>query len=237
MDLFKDKTYEELDDISQLVEPYVLDINEDLSKCDNEIIIDEERLSSIVMMHGSIALRKLISWHANNNGLKILANYCDRDYYFAENFFELQIQEGTTFNASTRTINGSIKLIKKKIAYEDKEIEEMMLNEINKSFRSYPRPSKISKPRLNEICDLFNVKEALSSRSADEKLRYLLKRYKDLVQDRSLNIRDYALFQRFLQWNWLYVVNGNLPAMSNITKVKIMMRSELPIYSIKEEEV
>lgn len=237
MELFKDKTYDDLDDISQLVEPYVIDINEDLSKCENEIIIDENKLSGMVRSHGSLAKRKIIEWHANDNGLKALANYANRDYSFADKFFEFEIEEGTQYNAETNELKGSVKLIKKKFGYEDREIEDMMHNVVIKTFRKFPKPSKISKARLNEVCDLFGAKEALSARSANEKLRYLRVRYLELMQDKTLNIRDVALFKRFMRWNYLYIVNGNLPAMSNITKVKIMMRKELPIYSIKEEQV
>lgn len=243
IDLFKDKVYEELDDISQLVEPFEYAINNEISQMPEEINLDVEFFTNLVNANSGRenfyeSMRKIVERKASKLGLKNLSEHARTNHNFIKEFFELQIDGELTFNAITKELTGEAKVLKKKVAYEDKEIEQMLINYMESEFsnRLY-RPSSISKSRLNEICDLFNATEALKDRSARGKVLALFNKYKDLISDRQLNIRDVELFKRFVDWNIKYVINGSLPSMSNITKVKIMMRNELPIYSIKEEIV
>lgn len=243
MDLFKDKVYEELDDISQLVEPFEYAVNNELAQFPDEIVLGSDFLESAIAYAGgrsstSQSIRRIVEREAYSRNLKTLCDHSKDDYYFVNNFFELHIDDNTTYNATTKELVGDIIITKKKMAYEDKEIEDYLLKYMHNKFSThFRRPSFINKPRLNEICDLFGASDALSDRSAKGKVNKLYKRYKSLIEERSLNIRDVELFKRFVNWNLKYVKDGSLPSMSNIAKVKIMMRNELPIYSIKEEEV
>ena len=237
MDLFKDKAYEELDEISQLVEPFEYKVNDELAQMPDEIELDNEFFASVVRNHGSRDTRKIVEQIASKLQLKNLHRHMRENYNFTQEFFKVEVEEGTQYDASTNILTGSAKVIKYKMAYEDKDIDEMLIKYMQKKFNNLPRPSHLKKTHINEICDLFGAKEALKDRSANGKIRFLYKRYKELMADRTLNIRDVDLFKRFVDWNVKYIVNGSLPSMSNITKVKIMMRSELPIYSIKEEIV
>lgn len=243
IDLFKDKVYEELDDISQLVEPFEYAINNELSQMREEINLDVEFFTNLIAANSGRenmyqSIRKIIEREATSLNLKKLAEHVHVDYNFCKDFYKLELSDNLTFNAMTKELNGEAKLIKYKVAYEDKEIENMLVNYMDSEFsRKLYKPSLISKSRINEICDLFNAAEALKDRSASGKVSSLLQKYKDLISERKLNIRDVELFKRFVDWNIKYIVNGSLPSMSNITKIKIMMRNELPIYSIKEEVV
>lgn len=237
MDLFKDKAYEELDEISQLIEPYNFQVNEELARFPDEINLGEDFAVRLIKDRYSVSVSDVVQKEANKLGLKNLYKNLRSDYAFCNNFFALEIEEGTSYNPATKEFKGSIRVLKKKIAYEDKEIENMLMSYMRNQFGRLPRPSQLKKGNINEICDLFNVKEALSDRSTKGKLRLLHNKYKELIENRTLNIRDVDLFKRFIDWNCLYIVNGSLPSMSNITKIKIMMRKELPIYSIKEEQV
>lgn len=242
-DLFKDKVYDELDDISQLVEPFEFELNNQLAQMPDEINLDAEFFKAMVSYHngGSSfyeALRQVVKREAHKLDLKELGDHARLNRDFTKDFFEFVIDEDLQYNAATNELNGEAKIIKKRNAFEDKEIEEMLIDYMRDEFNSrLSRPSNISKPRINEICDLFGIDEALKDRKARGKVNKLYNRYKELMADRRLNIRDVDLFKRFIDWNVRYIVDGSLPSMSNITKIKIMMRSELPIYSIKEEEV
>lgn len=236
--LFEDIAYDELDEISQLVEPYKFGVNDDLAQFPDEIELDASFFEGLLKTgYANRDIRKIVEQHCNNFGLSSLYNYIHKNYNGTSHFFKLEIEEGSTFDPATGELKGSIKVIKHKMAMEDKEIDELLINYMSKKFNNFPRPSQLKTGNINEICDLFGVKEALKERSARGKLRHLYSHYKEIFSDRRLNIRDVELFKRFIDWNYKYIVDGNLPAMSNITKVKIMMRSELPIYSIKEEEV
>jgi hypothetical protein len=243
IDLFKDKVYEELDDISQLVEPFEFAVNNELAQMPEEITLGQEFFENMLGYGGgrnniTQSVRKVVEREATNRGLETLSQHMRNEYGFVDKFFKVEIEEGSSYNAATKEFIGGVTIIKDKMAYEDKEIEKMLIDYMGNQFgNKLGRPSAISKPRLNEICDLFGAYDALKDRGARGKLNKLYTRYKTLIEERKLNIRDVELFKRFVDWNVKYVKNGSLPSMSNITKIKIMMRNELPIYSIKEEEV
>lgn len=243
MDLFKDKVYEDLDDISQLVEPYEYIINNQLAQMPDEIELDADYFLSLIQYNSGRDscyddLRQVIKKQADKLGLSELAKHSRLNYDFSRDFFKVEMDENVTFNPATMELIGEIKIIKTKLAYDDKDIDEMLINYMKSEFgNKLGRPSSMNKGRMNEICDLFGIPDALSDRKAKGKLNKLYKKYKELMSDRTLNIRDVELFKRFVDWNIKYVRDGNLPSMSNITKVKIMMRNELPIYSIREDVV
>ena len=244
MDLFKDKTFEEMDEISQMIEPFESQINVELSQFPDEFILDAEFFTCLIdhnrnRLNYSITedLRKIVERKASTLGLKLLANTARTNSNFMTEFFDFEVEENCKYNAKTNELIGEIKVIKKKIAYEDKDIETHMKDHLRSAFNDFYRPGEVNKPRVNEILDLFNVKGGLSEKKALSKVRMLSKHYQALIDDRSLNIRDVELFKRFVLWNIKYIKNGSLPALSNITKVKIMMRKGLPIYSIKEDVV
>jgi len=246
MNIFQDKVYEEMDEITQMIEPFESKINVELSKFPDEFLVEEEFLSAMVMFnfrrvsYGSIYedLRKIVERKASQMGLNFLAETARTNRNFMEEFFRLEVSEDTVYDAELNKLYGEVKVVKIKIGYEDKDLNEIMeaylTNEFSKCFFS---PGTVNNGRTNEILDLFNVKEGLAERKSLVKIRYLRNRYIDLIKDRGLNIKDIELFKRFVQWNLLYIRNGSLPALSNITKIKIMMRKGQPIYSIKEDIV
>ena len=243
MELFKDAVYEKLDDISQLVEPYEFNINSELAQMPDEIILGPDFFHSMIACGGGRdnvyeSGRKVIERTAKRQGLSELGEWSRLNPDFCKEFFEILISKDAAYNPATKEMTGEVKITKKKMAYEDKEIDDMLISHMKQQFRSHlNRPSSVNKAQCNEICDLFGATDAMSDRKASGKIRKLTKRYQELLSDRTLNIRDVNLFKRFINWNIKYIKDGNLPAMSNITKLKIMMRSELPIYSIKEDEV
>jgi hypothetical protein len=245
MDLFKDKAFEEMDEISQMIEPFECQINVELSQFPDELVLDAEFFTCLIdynrnRLNYSITedLRKIVERKASILGLELLTKTARTDRNFIAEFFDFEAEENCKYNAKTNELIGEIKVIKKKIAYEDRDIETHMKDHLKGTFNDfYYRPSEINKPRVNEILDLFNVKNGLSERKALSKIKILSKHYQTLIDDKSLNIKDVELFKRFVLWNIKYIKNGSLPALSNITKIKIMMRNGLPIYSIKEDIV
>lgn len=242
MDLFKDKIWEEMDDISQIIEPFESKINVELSQFPDEFLLDADFFQGLIeynrtRLNYSICedLRKIVERKAFSLDLKLLADTSRTNYQFVDEFFEIVYEEGCTYNAKTGILTGEVKVIKKKIGYEDRDLEALMKTMIVSAFNKFSRSSDVSKPRINEILDLFNVKDGLSDKRSMGKLNKLCNHYVSIVEDRSLNIKDMELFKRFLEWNIKYIRDGNLPALSNITKIKIMMRKGLPIYSLKED--
>jgi hypothetical protein len=59
---------------------------------------------------------------------------------------------------------------------------------------------------------------------------------KELIKSKKIDIRDVSLVEKLGKWIELYCVDGNLPALANIAKIKIMSHQNRPIYSIQEQE-
>jgi hypothetical protein len=249
MDTFKDEVYENMDDISKIVEPFEYILNNELAQFPDEIEVDKTILNSVVMspyaseyMNEDISI--FVRRKANALKLESLAKEVLNNYNFIATMFEFvtepDVEDGDLyFNASTGEITGGkIFLRKKKIAIEDVDIEKTMENLVATVFQANFKVAKdVNKSRFNEIAEMFGAKEARKERAWSKKNNRLIAHFKSMVTNKKLVIKDVELFKRFLNWNVLYIKNGSLPAMANIARLKIMMRNGLPIYSIKEEQV
>lgn len=230
--LFKDKTWDDFDEITQMFEPYVFSLNEALSKMPDEFDVDPK----IFIEDNIISIDRLVTRKVVELGLDISATnlLTGIDFYNEFFTFSLAIDESATLDGHTLTLDKPIKVVKKdKIAYEDKEIDEIMISYVKNHLYRLSGAKRLNIKALNELVDLFNVKP--KSNTKHSKISALYSKYEELLEDKTLNIRDVDLFFRFVDWNVKVIRHGNLPAMANITKIKIMMRSEIPIYSIKEE--
>ena len=245
MDLFKDKTYEQMDEVSQMIEPFEFQLNVQLSEFPDEFALEAECFDTLVNYNARRFgyynaiyddLRKIVERKASELGLTLLAETARVNRKFLEQFFDFSVSEGAWYDAETNQLHGEVLVKKIKIAYDDKDIDQIMREYIVNTFNNaFYTAGDVSKERTNEILDLFNIKDGLSDRKALGKIHSLKIHYVQLIDDRALIIKDIELFKRFIDWNVKYIKNGNLPAFSNITKVKIMMRKGLPIYSINED--
>lgn len=94
--------------------------------------------------------------------------------------------------------------------------------------------------RINEILDLMDYKpkhnepNMRSSRSVRKKIRAIVARLHYIFNNNEWQIKDADLMMSFSNWVFQYTISGNLAALTNITKLKIMTHKQQPIYSIKE---
>ena len=245
---FVDEVYENMDDISKIVEPFEYELNNELAQFPDEIEIDKDIMYSILTHAYSeysmgMNLHQILRGRASKLNLWKLSRELGNSYTFCTNMFELIVEkqhedDEMEFDASTGEITGGRMFIrKKKIAVEDNDIEFAMFNHLTTIKNSFNSAREVNKSRLNEIADMFGAKESRKERSWFRKLNRLITHIQSLVQDRKLIIKDFELFKRFVNWIVLYIKDGKLPALANLAKLKIMMRNCAPIYSIKEEPV
>lgn len=240
--MFKDKVYEDLDDISRLVEPFQSKINEELAQFPDELEITKEMVLETSSEWGwnSIRTSSLISQEAFKLGLTEVQT---KAYDIARKFFKIEVRdheegEQVTIDFKTGEMSHKIFMVKTKLGYDDTELEKIARHNIVRTIKHNLSNNKsVNKPRLNEIADLFNAHEVKSDRSYKGKVRKFCKHLELLMDDRKLDIKDLELCARFGNWIALYVTNGNLPALNNITRIKIMMHENRPIYSIEERAV
>lgn len=249
MSVFKDEVYDDMDDLTKLIEPFEYIVNTELSLFPDEIELTPEMfISSVSNQWGenylNLSLEVAVVNRAGELNLSNIAREVHQRGRFASDMFEfrweLDEEDGKiTYDASAGTFSGGrLFLVKKKIAVEDSDIEKRMEQYIyNAIDNGFFGAKEVIKGNINEIAMLFGAKKAREERAWRNKVRQLALHFASLVKERKLVIKDFDLFKRFVTWIILYIKNGNLPAMSNITKLKIMMRSGNPIYSIQEEQV
>ena len=242
--MFTDKIYENMDEISKLVEPIESVINNSLSEFPDEIEITAEHMLQLYDVNygwSSFRADDLLLQKAKELNLKdfIKLNLSE----IARKFFKFEVrdledEDAVTIDYETGNMSHQIFLVKHTIGYDEKELEDMARSALTKQIRNGLWSNRVvNKPRLNELADLFGAKDVMSDRSFKGKVRKFCKHIGDLVDDRKLDIRDLTLCHKFARWVVLYVSEGNLAALNNITRIKIMMHEDRPIYSIEERSV
>jgi len=233
MPLFKDKVYEEMDDISKLIEPYQYSLNDDLAQFPDEVEITRDHMQT----QYSFSVRDVVRSKAKELELY---NLVDKVWEVSESFFEFKIYdsegeaaESIDYDFKNNKMNGRILLVKKKAYLGDDEIVGVIKKTIDDKF--YGWNNTYDSKRINEIADLFNDNTVKKQRSIRKKVRHLSRHLVALIDSRKIDIRDVGLASRFVDWILLYVKDGNLPALANITKLKIMTHNNRPIYSIDEK--
>ena len=240
--MFTDKVYEEMDDISKLVEPIESEVNNELSQMPDEIEITPSiLLSQYDPRYGwnSLSVRAMIQEKA----LELKLTHLVEEYGLCEKFYKFEVRdleegEDVIINFETDYVSHKIFLVKYNLGYTEQELEEQIKNKITRQIRGQLWSNRVvNKPRLNELADLFGAEAVKTDRSYKGKVRKFCQHLGTLVDDRKLDIKDITLCSKFGKWIILYVRDGNLAALNNITRIKIMMHENRPIYSIEEREV
>lgn len=249
MSVFKDEVYEDMDDLTRLIEPFEYEVNTDLSLFPDEFDVSIDMILPGICngwseQYFSQELGNVVGDMATRLCLNSLTKEISSRSEFVRDMFEfrweLDEEDGDiVIDVANNTMSGGkLFIAKKKIAVEDTDIEKKMASYIYETINySFDSARDVNKKNINQIADLFGATKARQERAWRNKIRCLAIFFRDLVKERKLLIKDFSLFKRFVKWIIMYVKNGNLPAMSNIARLKIMMRSGNPIYSIKEESV
>jgi hypothetical protein len=241
--MFRDKVYEEMDEISKMIEPYICETNEHLSMFPDKTEVTYEMLTKYALSKwgtNSVSLENLVEYIADSTG----NNHVKRNAYnFARDFFEFQVEdleedEMFRLDLDNETMSHKLYVVKKKIALDDEEIEKDAFRRFERALISNLNSNKkMNKPRMNDVADLFGAYNVRKDRSWRGKLNKLHAHIKGMFDDNTLEIRNAELYEKLGHWIGLYVRNGNLAAFKNLTKIKIMTHQDKPIYSIEEEQV
>jgi len=234
MSVFADKKFESLDWISQATEPLESELNVLLGSLPDVVEIDfltykdyigeswslDLNVNSIVNTLIRPKTTQSLSWDSRSELTKC---------------FILQIEGRPIIDFETATIsNGCIKLVKTISSLEEVTLKNLLGKEgINEVYSMYVPTHGLS--RANEIMELLcHCEEGISSRSPRIKRKHITKRLKDIFKNNEWNIRDVELANKVGAWIADYIANGNLSALSNFCKLKVMTHKGNPIYSIEE---
>jgi hypothetical protein len=231
-EIFKDKAFEQMDDMVQMLEPYEYSVNDIISIVPDSIDIDAKMLKYIISRH-----------YRSMSTFEIIANYCTTNNLYSEpelyklkntnlnDMFKIECEEETIFDVENSTLDKDIKLIKIKNGLDDKEILDLYKRTIQ---NSHHVNKSTKKTNLKELAELFGAEIQPTKHGTYVSIK---NKIIELIDSNELNIKNVDLFMRFSSYIGVFLQNGSLPALANIAKIKIMSRKGDPIYSIKEEEV
>ena len=222
MSFFDDNTYDNLDWLSQATMPLVFSGNKLLGEMPDHIDVDISKIS----LGGYIGVSSTLKpFYVDDSSLNRLITNC---YAFKS--------DGGTIVDPSKDIYPTVWVEKIKKDLSEKEILSYVRDMITPN-RNYHN-NDIG--RINEIMDLINYKpdphgkNLRASRSINKKMRGIYQRLQQVLIKGEWQVRDADLMISFNEWVNQYIVDGNLAALTNITKLKIMTHKNQPIYSIKE---
>jgi len=241
--MFGDKTYDKLDEISQLVEPMTWSCNDALIKAPDIVEIDFDFISNLMRINGvgtSIDRRQVFKHMINTHP--------ERKFLEANNFLnivndstyrlEFENESNTsTIDLAKKTLDGRIYFKKIKQSYTDSEMEKLMIEEIKSKISGYWRSKASSvSSKINELGETFDMVDIRKYRKAREKTEYFRHELEKQFKEYKLNIRSVDLGFRFANWLNKYICYDNNQAMKNMCLLKVMSHSGKAIYSMESEE-
>jgi hypothetical protein len=237
MGVFDDKKFERLDWMTQITETIESELNGLLARLPDRIEVDAKRVSENVgtWSHFSIEVGSVIRDFIRENS-EFLMWEEDRKLIECYKFEGDPILE---YNAETEELVGKLVLVKVVPTLSDEELQAMMgargIDKIGDLDMGDAENWNLE--RINEILDVLGDCEAdKRNRSFRKKMRRIAARLEDIFKNNEWRIRDMELANRVGVWIANYIEHGNLAALTNLCKLKVMTHNNMPIYSMEEEK-
>lgn len=236
MSIFEDKEYAKMDWLTQAVEPIISSLNDKLIALPSEFVLtynDVVRLAFSGYNDLRINEADLVAHCFRKNNL----NTKDLPKEITE-VYKLQLEGIPIVDMTGNGLSGgTIRIVKTKDHFEEKDLLKMMGREgFAKLHTMDTRNMDVARP--NEILELLGgMENALKSKSVGSKCQAIAAEYDKIMQENRWNIRNVDLSNRIGEWIRLYLMHGNLAALTNFCKFKVMTHNNQAIYSIQEESV
>lgn len=239
MGVFDDKKFEELDWISQAMEPIDSKLNDYLNAIPEEVEIDFDTYIQVIgdsygmsISVESIVLSLLRKSPLGMSGL----TWTERETLSKCFTLEMDSALEVFLDFEKKEIyGGTIRLIKSRSTMDEKDLEGLLGQEGVSSLSSNWRVGPAGLSRANEIMELLGgCEEGLKTKSNRLKRAALCKRIRALFKSNEWKIKDTELANKVSYWISDYINNGNLAALSNFCRLKVMTHKGQPIYSMEE---
>lgn len=239
-DFFADKKYQQMDWISQAVSPWEYEqalkfaaIPEVIEVTPELLVPHLEDALSYRQLSATTIINKVMQWDAQTTIFS--GDNCLPD---GNDLFSIEIQPGTNFDMATMCFDQPVYIRKMKAAFDDEDCKNTaarwMREEIAYNMNGYSGQPELAK-RAGEILDLLNINVG-GARSLSKR-RHAIKEavYKAVMED-VWRVRNMELAKKVAKWIVEYINEGQLSAMANFAKFKVMTHSGQAIYSIQEVE-
>lgn len=237
MGVFDDKKYEELDFVSQLTRPIDSKLNEVLSLIPESIVLDFDTFKSMVGTYSysnDLSISTAVDYLASKYA-QVSLSYTERNALHKMFRFEFG-GEDVIIDFEQNKIFGDIKLVKLAETTDEKVLESILGRDGIDACSSMSIYGDAF-GRANEILELLGKSEKYTkTRSAYKKRDGIRRRLVEIFKANEWDIRDTELANKVGFWIRDYVTEGNLAALSNFCRLKVMTHKNQPIYSMEEVE-
>ena len=235
MGVFDDHKLEQLDWMTQITETIESDLNTLLAKLPDRTLVTAQDLienggsSYLSLSVGNIIHRveratssydgPALSWDEQNK---------------LESCFSFEVDGDVEFNLETHTLCGTITLVKTTQTLSDEDLQPLM-GQRGIGYIKYAATHSME--RMNEILDILgDCGNDIKGRSGRNKIRRIKARLEEIFNKNEWRIRDMKLANKVGMWIMGYIATANLADLTNLCKLKVMTHSNMPIYSVKEEQ-
>lgn len=236
MGIFDDKKFEELDWVSQAIEPIESKLSEFLAAIPDETTIDYNMYIKLINDRWDIGL----SLHTVINHLMI--EHCKILFYNLYwqhqdeliKCFSFSSDEDLIIDFKNQTLVGTLRVIKTTSTLDEKVLENLLgrlgaMRVVDICITTF------SNGRANEVMEILGgCDHGIKTRSPRQKQLAIRDRLVKLFKDNEWKIKDTTLADNVGIWISLYIKEGNLAAWSNFCKLKVMTHKNQPIYSMEE---
>lgn len=233
-DFFSDKKYENLDWISQAVEPWEWDLLDGIRQMPETI---EVTLDDITRHYDSYYGFQWIPF-LRGRLVDIMGgepNSAAAEYLHS--LYKLSLEEGTEVNFIERTISNPIRLIKQRPTLTDDECKkaagDLAARTIHSTYLDMRDTDQYR--RAGEILDLLGANMA-EYRGHRNRSRAFSVELRKIFEGDKWRIRSMDLVVKSATWIANYIQSGDVSAMANFAKLKVMTHAGKPLYSITEVE-
>jgi hypothetical protein len=237
MSVFQDKKFEELDYVSQLIEPIDSQLNVLLGKLPDEFIIDAPTIFHMMKARGSTYINKssILDYLIGKFNLIELVQSMRTTRDAIEDCFELEVNENIIVDFDEKSLSKPIKFIKIVQNLDDRFLEKILGQEGLHSVYACCSINMSNYHRVNEIMEMLGgCDSGFKTKSYKKKRSIILHRLETIFKKNEWNIKDTELANKVGFWICSYIENGTISALSNLCRLKVMTHSGNPIYSMKE---
>ena len=235
MSIFEDKQYEDMDWLTKAIEPTISVMNDMLHTLPEKFELTPAELLNIIKQSYTleIDIHTLFGTMLLQHQIKLSRFYSD--YSMLMKCFEMRLSEDVIIDFTTdEATGGTVGLYKIKTIFEESELLPLLGKKGIDNLRSMDK-KVIPIARATEIAELLGADLAHGKRSSSQKIIVIISTLHDIFANNKWNIKNIDLGDRVCFWIRAYLEKGNLAALTNFCKFKVMTHSGDPIYSIEEE--
>lgn len=222
MSIFKDETYENLDWISQAVEPYEFPLNDYIATLPDKLTLTDEQ---IISLGGNFSKGDIMRILNISNKF----NYEEKG--LIQDCFKIEADKEIIVNLTTGDITGTISIVKIANHVPDDKILEHMVRMVY-DYVSH----KGEKRAMLELAQLLMPEQyasiAESNRKSDINSKFV-DCIRNSIKSKAWNIKGYTLLIQVLTNIRNYLEDGDQAALGRLGLFSVLIKSGAPLYSMK----